>query len=121
MPGGQGAVAAAPYWGEYMKQAHGSYCGNFPQPKEPFQPVPFFGRYARGGVVGNSTSSSGYYTNSGTSSPSTQSTQSTGQGGQTYDPSLYSSPPQQAPQTQTPPAAPPANSGQGGVQAPPGH
>jgi len=121
MPGGQGAVAAAPYWGEFMRAIHGSYCGDFALPKDPFQPVPFFGRYARQGVQGNTSSSSDY--NSTGSTGSTGST-NTGQGGQTYDPSLYASPPQQAP-------APNGNSngngngngqgqgnGHGGVQAP---
>ena len=30
-----------------MKQAVGKYCGEFKQPKEPFQSQPFFGHYSR--------------------------------------------------------------------------
>lgn len=51
--GAAGGVVAAPIWGAYMKTAHGSYCGAFPQPKTPFVPVPFFGKYATDGPVGN--------------------------------------------------------------------
>ncbi len=47
--GAAGGVVAAPIWGAYMQTAKGDYCGDFPEPKEPFVPVPFFGRYTKTG------------------------------------------------------------------------
>jgi penicillin-binding protein 1A len=104
MPGAQGAVAAAPYWGEFMRQAKGSYCGAFPLPTTPFQPVPFFGKYSRTG--GYPTSTYGYAPSTTTSSGANGT--GTGRGGAGYDPSLYESPPQSAPTTPSPPAHTPA-------------
>lgn len=36
-------------WGAYMKQAVGGYCGDFPQPKQPFSSIPFTGHFANSG------------------------------------------------------------------------
>ncbi|WP_205696287.1 transglycosylase domain-containing protein [Conexibacter sp. SYSU D00693] len=52
-PGSAGGEVAAPIWGDYMKTAHGKFCGQFPKPTEPFKARPFFGKYARTGVKGN--------------------------------------------------------------------
>src|ERR671931_1136046 len=46
-PNAQGGAIAAPIWGAYMKSAKGKFCGDFKQPKVPFKPQPFFGKYAR--------------------------------------------------------------------------
>ncbi|HEX7299407.1 MAG TPA: transglycosylase domain-containing protein [Solirubrobacteraceae bacterium] len=46
-PNAQGGAIAAPIWGAYMKSAHGKFCGDFPKPKVPFTPQPFFGKYSR--------------------------------------------------------------------------
>jgi penicillin-binding protein 1A len=124
MPGGQGGTAAAPYWGEYMKVAKGSYCGDFAQPKEPFKPEPFFGRYSKTGVQGNQATVPST-TSTSTSTPTTP--QSSGNGGTTYDPTLYASPPQKSPATppaKSPTPAPtptptPTPAPGGGAQAPP--
>jgi penicillin-binding protein 1A len=35
---GYGGPTAGPIWRAYMQAAHGSYCGDFPQPQNPFQP-----------------------------------------------------------------------------------
>ena len=125
MPNGQGATAAAPYWGEFMKVAKGSFCGDFPLPTEPFKPEPFFGKYSKTGVKGNQATVPS--TTTGTSAPTT--TQPTGNGGTTYDPTLYASPPQKGPSTPpahnpTPPPTPtptptPSPAPGGGAQAPP--
>jgi hypothetical protein len=53
-----GGTIPAKIWGQYMKQARGSFCGGFPKPKNPFNPQPFNGRYAGGGG-GSGTASSG--------------------------------------------------------------
>ena len=44
-----GGTFPADIWGEYMRQAKGSFCGDFPQPKEPFVSTPFFGEYSSTG------------------------------------------------------------------------
>ena len=44
-----GGTFPADIWGEYMKHAKGSYCGDFRQPKEPFVSTPFSGEYASSG------------------------------------------------------------------------
>jgi hypothetical protein len=95
-----------------MSVAHGDDCSDFPQPSEPFQASPFFGKYA-------STGRSGSYYNG---TPSTGDTYNEtgddngtgGTGQQEYDPRLYESPPQQAPEVQQPP-------GQGNAPVNPGN
>jgi penicillin-binding protein 1A len=47
-----GGTFPAEIWGDYMKVATGSYCGDFASPEEPFQAAPFFGRYSRSGGQG---------------------------------------------------------------------
>jgi len=49
MPGVAGGTIPAKLWGQYMKRARGSFCGEFPKPKTPFRSQPFFGRFSRGG------------------------------------------------------------------------
>jgi penicillin-binding protein 1A len=90
MPGAQGGTYAAPVWHAFMLPAHGDYCDDFPQPSEPAQLQPFFGKYARTGSSGPQP----YYGGStgGTTQPAPQ-----------YDPRFY----EQAP-LDTPKAAPPA-------------
>ena len=87
MPGAQGGTHAAPVWHAFMTNAHGEFCGSFPQPTEPFESSPFTGKYASTGGA----SSSGYYYGA---TPST---------GTDYDPNYYEAPPQEAPQVETPP------------------
>src|ERR671932_397952 len=43
MPGVAGGTIPAALWGRYMKRARGKFCGEFPKPKHPFVPQPFFG------------------------------------------------------------------------------
>jgi penicillin-binding protein 1A len=120
MPGAAGGVAAAPIWGAYMREAKGKYCGDFPQPKDPFQPQPFFGKYSTQGVQGNQASSSDYGTPT-YSAPAPDTGAEQGDGGTAYDPSLYESPPQQEPQAPSGGgggghgASPPAGGGTGGA------
>lgn len=139
-PGAAGGEVAAPIWGTYMKVAHGKYCGDFPQPKVPFVSSPFFGKYAKTGVTGNKVDPGTYTTDAnGGSSLETGKGKGKGKGkgndggnGSTqYPPSAYASPPQGAPDTQTPTTpvtpttpqtptpAPDATTGAGGGTAPP--
>jgi penicillin-binding protein 1A len=59
-PGAAGGEVAAPIWGQYMKTAHGKYCGDFSSPKHPFVSTPFFGKYAKTGVKDNKVDPSTY-------------------------------------------------------------
>ncbi|WP_445148078.1 transglycosylase domain-containing protein [Baekduia sp. Peel2402] len=58
--GAAGGEVAAPIWGQYMKVAHGDYCGDFAKPKKPFESTPFFGKYAKTGVKDNKVDPSTY-------------------------------------------------------------
>jgi penicillin-binding protein 1A len=102
-----GGTFPAQIWGAYMKQVKGKFCGDFEQPKDPFEAQPFFGKYATTGVPGSE--GSGAYSSSGAQSFETGGTQpgttdNGGNGG--YDPDVYETPPQQAPQTKAPEPAP---------------
>ncbi|HEY4094329.1 MAG TPA: transglycosylase domain-containing protein [Baekduia sp.] len=89
----QGGTVAAPLWGQYMKVAHGSYCGDFAKPKHAFVSTPFFGKYSKTGVKGND--------------PGTYKTETPGGGtangtDPNYPNDQYQSPPQTTPKTPTP-------------------
>src|ERR671935_22378 len=122
MPGITGGTIPAKIWGQYMKVARGGFCGEFPKPTVPFQPAPFFGKYATGGGSGAPTTPDGGSASTpGATGPAT-STGGTGTGtttdstgGQKYPPSQYESPPQTAPATKTPPGQAKKGAGNGGV------
>jgi penicillin-binding protein 1A len=102
-----GGTFPAAIWHDYMTVAHGDDCSSFPQPTEPARFSPFFGKYASTGGRGTGS----YYDDSYGSS----SDNSAGGGDyHGYDPRLYESPPQQAPQV-PPPAATPAPDQGGGA------
>jgi penicillin-binding protein 1A len=102
-----GGTYPADIWGAYMSQAKGRFCGSFPQPKEPFQSSPFYGKYSRGArSSGDSTSTQGTTTtpapsNTATPEPDAGTKNDTG-GTQGFDPGAYESPPQEPPATGTP-------------------
>ena len=106
-----GGTFPAEIWGNYMKKAKGSYCGQFPTPKEPARFTPFFGKFSRTG-----TRQDPYQTvypsattvapkpdtgeNTGGQSPGTApdaTAPTQGGGGAEFDPDLYESPPQEPP------------------------
>ena len=95
MPGAQGGTYAAPVWHAFMLPAHRKFCDDFPEPTEPAEFSPFFGKYS-------STGSGQYY------SPSTSGTTPAQP---QYDPRYYEQAPLDAPQIETPPE-------QGAPQAP---
>jgi penicillin-binding protein 1A len=125
MPGVAGGTIPAKIWGQYMKQARGTYCGDFPKPKVPFSPQPFFGRYSRGTFkqTPDQTTTPGVGAPTpGADSPGTTPVQPTATtpdttgatggdttpdtgggtpdgGGTAYPPDAYESPPQQTPAT----------------------
>jgi penicillin-binding protein 1A len=133
-PNAQGGAIAAPIWGAYMKQAKGKFCGDFPKPKVPFSPQPFFGKYSRSGGKSRNQNQNGTLPG-GQQQPGAQQTpgdngkgNGNGNGGQgtnnkngggtKYPPDAYESPPQGAPTTQQAPAA--TNGGTGATGAGPG-
>ncbi len=124
-PGAAGGVVAAPIWGRYMKSAHGKFCGDFPKPKVPFAPQPFFGKYSRTGAKESKPDQQPGATQPGdTPDGNGQGTTGKDGGGTKYPPDAYEAPPQQTPNTTppaaaTPPAANPAPGAQdGGTGAP---
>jgi penicillin-binding protein 1A len=106
--GAAGGEVAAPIWGQYMKVAHGKYCGDFATPKHPFVATPFFGKYSKTGVQDNKVDPSQYQTDSNgaqalETGKSGKDGKGTGNGGSTQYPNdQYASPPQGSPNTQTP-------------------
>src|SRR4051795_4167454 len=50
-----GGTFPARIWHDYMQTARGSYCGDFPKPKDPFHSAPFFGKYASTGGSGDNS------------------------------------------------------------------
>jgi penicillin-binding protein 1A len=107
MPGVAGGTIPAGIWHDYMINAKGNFCGDFPQPTEAAKFSPFFGKYASTGRSGT-----GYYNNNDQqpNNGGTGGTNSAGgenyRGG--YDPRLYEAPPQQAPKPVPPPKPTPA-------------
>jgi penicillin-binding protein 1A len=105
--GAAGGEVAAPIWGQYMKVAHGKYCGDFAKPKHAFVSTPFFGKYAKTGVKDNKVDPSTYQKDpSGAQDLETgKDGKGTGNGSTKYPNDQYQAPPQQAPATTAPPAA----------------
>ena len=134
-----GGTFPAQIWGAYMKEAKGSFCGDFPEPKEPFEPTPFFGKYATTGAPGDEVESTDDsdaqdLETGGSTAPDEgrggRGNRGGGGGGGGgnggFDPDSYESPPQEPPATTTPPppapdppAPPPAdpNAPAGGTSA----
>jgi penicillin-binding protein 1A len=107
-PNAQGGAIAAPIWGLYMKSAKGKFCGDFPKPKVPFSPQPFFGKYSR--IPATKTDKNGTATGNkpgAKQKDNGQGTTNKNGGGTKYPPDAYESPPQGTPNTQQPPGTTP--------------
>jgi penicillin-binding protein 1A len=99
-----GGTFPAEIWGNYMRQAVGGYCGDFPQPKEPATFTPFFGEFSK---TGSSSSNYSYGTDpqapadpsTGAATPEATAAPDTGDQDEGFDPDLYESPPQGSPNT----------------------
>ena len=100
---GYGGPTAGPIWRSYMEQAHGSYCGDFPQPSTPFQPSSSWS-----GAHTVSSPSNGYGTTGSSGGTGTVAPPSGGSGSTKY-PSQYYAPGAGA----APTPAPSGNSGGG--------
>jgi penicillin-binding protein 1A len=102
--GAAGGEVAAPIWGQYMKTAHGKYCGDFAKPKHAFVSTPFFGKYAKTGVKDNKVDPSTYQKDpSGAKDLETgKNGAGNGNGSTKYPNDQYQSPPQPTPATTTP-------------------
>jgi penicillin-binding protein 1A len=102
--GAAGGEVAAPIWGQYMKTAHGDYCGDFAKPKHPFESTPFFGQYAKTGVKDNKVDPGSYSTDkSGATDLETGKSdgQSDGNGSTSYPNDQYQGAPQADPNAGT--------------------
>ncbi|HMJ02549.1 MAG TPA: penicillin-binding transpeptidase domain-containing protein, partial [Conexibacter sp.] len=103
-----GATIPAPIWNQFMNVAKGDYCGDWPEPREPFEGSAFTGTYA--GSSGGSGGDEDYYddgTDTGDEDgdgADDRQPDGTVDGG--YDPDAYARPPQETP--------PPAGGGGGG-------
>ncbi len=124
-PNAQGGAIAAPIWGAYMKSAKGKFCGEFPKPKVPFSPQPFFGKFAHKAVPKTDKSGAAPDNKQGaTPGDNGQGTNNKDGGGAKYPPDAYESPPQGTPNTQPPAAtttpgqATPGGAQDGGTGAP---
>jgi penicillin-binding protein 1A len=128
-----GGTYPADIWGTYMKKAAGKYCGGFKRPTEPFSSQPFQGHYARQGgkeedsdgedpsgaqipepgtetEPENGTGGNGDTNRGGNNGNGRGNGNDTGgDNGAAFDPNQYETPPQGAPETQSP---------GGGTQAP---
>jgi penicillin-binding protein 1A len=109
-----GGTYPSEIWGRYMKGVKRG-CKDFRSPKTGFNAAPFFGKYATSGApAGGGTGQpgqQGYGNNGGTYTPGRPAPQGGaaganggggGGGGGGYDPDLYETPPQPAPQTESP-------------------
>ena len=93
-----GGTFPASIWHDYMMVAHGDDCDSFPQPTEPATFSPFFGKYASTGQAPARATT----TTTTTSARRGRGTGDNSAGGEDYrgyDPRLYESPPQGAPDT----------------------
>jgi penicillin-binding protein 1A len=109
-----GGSAPALIWHDFMATAVGKDCAEFPKPRQPFSPVPFFGKYS---TTGSSDSDGGYYYQS----PYSGTGDDSAGGGdyQGYDPRLYDQPPQEAPLLDAPEEATPSPGAGGGAESAP--
>jgi penicillin-binding protein 1A len=106
-----GATFPAEIWHNFMQVAHAGYCQDFPQPTTPFVSQPWYGKYSKGGApldttVPYSNNPYTYSTPTGGTQPTTTGPKKKGKN--KYDPRLYESPPQTAPQTQSTPTPAPS-------------
>jgi penicillin-binding protein 1A len=109
MPGAQGGTYAAPVWHAFMQPAAGDDCDDFPEPEQPAEFQPFFGKYASTGAPVTDD----YY---GTEDSTDDDTGGTGTD-QEFDPRYYEEAPQNAPEVQLPEQ--PAPEGDQGGAVPP--
>jgi penicillin-binding protein 1A len=107
-----GGTYPADIWSTYMSHAKGSFCGAFPLPTQPFTTSPFYGKYSRTGIRGQTSTAGPGTTAPAATAPaaptpsptSTATPPSTGNGGTGtggtggsggagFDPNAYQSPP----------------------------
>jgi penicillin-binding protein 1A len=88
MANGFGGSLAAPIWHDYMQQASGGYCGDFPTPTTPFSGTSYFGQYAVTGGSNTLPGRNGATANNGGASPTSTNPYN--------NPTLFAQPPQGA-------------------------
>jgi len=102
-----GGTFPAAIWGAYMQQAKGRFCGDFRQPKEPFQSSAFAGDYASNGGNRLGFGEEEEPADEESTEPEPSDEDSNPSGGTEFDPEQYEAPPQQDPETEPPPGTEP--------------
>jgi penicillin-binding protein 1A len=105
-----GGTYPADIWGAYMKSAIGKFCGDFKKPTTPFQSQPFFGHYSRSGAGKDEKSTDPSAPDTPSAPPGDTATpgnggkgpKAGGRDGAAFNPDEYETPPQEAPDTQSP-------------------
>jgi len=110
-----GATIPAPIWHDFMVQAIGDDCEDWPAPKEPFSGTAYFGRYAKTGARDDTT---------GTATDAPDGTKTTPDGKPDgkhpgFDPNAYAHPPQGPPDAGNPNPGRPQTPSEGGGVGPP--
>jgi penicillin-binding protein 1A len=108
MANGFGGTLAAPIWHDYMKQASGSYCGDFSAPTDPFEGTPFIGKFATTGApnVGTQNGPNGPNGTGGVGTGTATTTTTTTTTTSPYNnPTLYAKPPSTLPPAANGPGA----------------
>jgi len=108
-----GATIPGPIWQDFMVEAKGDFCGDWPVPKEPFDGTSFFGTYASAHSSGGTGSTDG--TTDGTVDGDDGEDGTTTTPGDGTDPDdAYANPPQSPPSSPNPtPTAPTEGGGAG--------
>ena len=121
-----GGLAPAEIWHDFMQYAMESReCKPFPEPKEPFVAVPFFGKYATSGAPGGAVDplAQGTTGPGGATGDGKDKKKGKGKDGK-YPPDQYESPPQKPPVVPTPTTPTPTTTtptpANGGTAAPSG-
>ena len=103
--GEQGGGLPTSIWTAYMRVAKGDDCDDFPEPEEPFESAPFFGKYSSTGSSIDYDDDDGYY-DYGTDEESSGDAADGTDPDSTYDPRLYEEAPQAPPRVRPPPSEP---------------
>lgn len=94
-----GATIPAPIWNQFMNVAKGDFCGDWPEPTEPFEGSAFTGTYAGSyDADADSTDADGTDDRADDEDDGERDGDVDGD----YDPDAYARPPQEAPPTQAP-------------------
>ena len=96
-----GGTFPAQIWGGFMNFAKRDFCGGFPQPSNPVQFKPFFGKYSSTGTSADRNFTQPRSQPQGNQNGGAAPDEGGGGGGEEFDPRLYETPPQGDPEPDT--------------------